>query len=129
MKKILVLSLSLGFLLSSCFIARRVTSEIVLQPKTNITYKHTTLDKVSKAIEEVAIKYNWTIVDQKPSSTTLKLNTRDHEAVVEIKYSTNEYQILYVSSVNLHYNPEKNTIHYNYNKWVRTLNTRIYKAL
>ena len=58
-----------------------------------------------------------------------QIDGRDHEAVVEVKYTTDMYQILYVSSVNLHYDPSKHTIHYNYNKWVRTLNAYIYKKL
>ncbi len=48
-----------------------------------------------------------------------------HLAQIAIPFSPTNYSLLYVSSDNLDYNPRKNTIHRNYNKWVLKLSRTI----
>jgi hypothetical protein len=48
-----------------------------------------------------------------------------HRAEVEIFYDFNKYSIMYKSSHNLDYNPKKETIHRNYNRWVLNLQNAI----
>jgi hypothetical protein len=44
---------------------------------------------------------------------------------VLIPYTTKNYSILYKDSSNLRYDPEKRTIHVNYQKWIERLDNEI----
>lgn len=58
-----------------------------------------------------------------------KLGYDEKAAIVEITYSTSSYHIEYSRTVELLYNEQKNTVHKNYNKWVRELNAAIQREL
>lgn len=50
-------------------------------------------------------------------------------AIANIHYSRDSYYVEYKSSVMMDYNETRNTIHKDYNKWVRQLDTAIQKEL
>lgn len=51
------------------------------------------------------------------------LDLRSHQAIVEIPFDTQRFQIRYVASTNLDY--DGSTIHRNYNSWVQNLQSAI----
>jgi len=56
-----------------------------------------------------------------------------HLAQIAIPFDSSTFSLLYVSSENLDYDPDRNTIHRNYNKWVlklsRTINQKFSAGL
>lgn len=81
--------------------------------------------KVQKAIKSAGAELGWVITDVKPGLMRGSLHLRGHTAVVDIPYTDSTYSIKYVSSTNLKYDAEKNTIHSNYNSWVQNLQNAI----
>lgn len=54
---------------------------------------------------------------------------RSHSAKVKIEYNETSYKINYLSSINLEYNEEENTIKSNYNGWISNLRNAINNRL
>lgn len=52
-----------------------------------------------------------------------------HRAKVQIHYDLNRYSIIYKNSQHLDYDPRRQTIHRNYNRWVVNLQSSIDKRL
>ena len=77
-------------------------------------------DDVKKGIMRAGGTLGWKMNDDAPGKITGTLNVRNHTAVVEIPYSTKSYSINYKSSVNLNEEGGQ-TIHNNYNGWVKNL--------
>jgi len=84
-----------------------------------------TEDKVAKAIIKACASLGWVCTISAPGEIKGRLNLRSHQADVRIPYSRDKYSIIYVSSENLRYDAEDNTIHRNYNNWVLNLQRRI----
>ncbi|MGE4499877.1 MAG: hypothetical protein AB7C96_05960 [Hydrogenovibrio sp.] len=84
-----------------------------------------TAEQVKKAIRTAGAGLGWIISDDGKGKLKGTLNLRTHQAVISIPYSAKEYSLIYQSSVDLNYNPEKGTIHKNYNSWIQNLNNRI----
>jgi hypothetical protein len=84
-----------------------------------------TAEKLSRAIIAACVKLGWVCQVASPGEITGRLNLRSHEANVRITYTAEKYSIYYVSSTNLRYNAEENTIHRNYNNWVLNLQRHI----
>ena len=77
-------------------------------------------DDVKKAIMRAGGTLGWKMNDDAPGKISGTLNVRTHTAVVEIPYSPKSYSINYKSSVNLNEEGGQ-TIHNNYNGWVKNL--------
>jgi hypothetical protein len=88
-----------------------------------------TLNEVTKAIVAAGAKHGWAMQVVKPGSIVATLILRGHVAVVDIPYTTKSYSIIYKSSENLNYNKESNSIHSNYNAWIRNLHVSIQRNL
>ncbi len=84
-----------------------------------------TLTEVSKIIQSAGNSLGWAMKETKPGLIVGTLYLRDHEANVEIPFTTTSYSIRYVSSKNLKFDASKRTIHSNYNGWVTNLDNRI----
>ncbi|MDR9499681.1 MAG: hypothetical protein RI556_10940 [Hydrogenovibrio sp.] len=82
-------------------------------------------EEVKGAIKRAGVGLGWIMTEQGEDTLQGTLNLRSHQAVVNIPYSAKEYSIVYHSSVELDYDPEKKTIHSNYNGWIQNLNNRI----
>ena len=88
--------------------------------------KSTTLNDVYKAIKRAGYKRGWRVTKVKDGLAKAYIDVRaKHQATVMIKYDLKSYSIEYKSSNNLKYDAENNTIHKNYNSWVRNLDRDI----
>lgn len=86
-----------------------------------------TLATVEQAIIRAGNGLGWQMKIEKPGLIVGTLLLRDHQAVVDIPFSTSAYSIVYRSSVNLDQNGD--SIHRNYNGWVQNLDKAIRKNL
>ena len=82
-------------------------------------------DNIYKAIKKAGVGLGWIISKTGKGEAKGVLNVRSHQAVVKITYNKKDFSIHYVSSKNLNYNAEKNTIHSNYNGWIQNLERAI----
>ena len=87
--------------------------------------KPLTLDQVQKAIIDAGIKQTWIMTPVKAGEMVGEFNVQSHQIHVLIPYTTKHYSILYKDSSNLRYDPEKRTIHVNYQKWIERLDSEI----
>ncbi len=126
MKKILSL---LGILFFVLFIITGCGKGSIVQNIDNSNYidaKNITMAKVEKAITKGAIRKGWTTKKIKTGLLESKVNVRGkHFVMVNIAYNTKGYKIIYKDSQNMNYNPQDNTIHPNYNKWIGNLERNI----
>jgi len=92
---------------------------------------------IAAAIRTAADLEGWDIVGESPGSMTARLRIRKHTATVFIQYNESDYQIDYLDSHNLDFEPDDlrksqpgkrklkiikgPRIHDNYNVWVRDL--------
>jgi len=84
------------------------------------------MKQIETAIKKGALRKNWSVKKVKEGLLTATINVRGrHIAVVSIPYTTKGYKIDYKDSQGLKYDPSSNTIHKNYNKWVRNLERNI----
>ena len=81
--------------------------------------------KMQRAILHAGNSLGWQMSRIRKGLIRGKLILRSHVATVNIYYSGSRYSIKYVKSANLKYNPEKGTIHSNYNGWIRNLESAI----
>lgn len=82
-------------------------------------------EAIVKAIAKAGASLGWSITKIKDGELEGRLNIRAHMALITIKYDQKQYVIEYKDSVNLRYDPENNTIHKNYNGWIRNLEKAI----
>ncbi len=102
----------------------------------NIEHKNIALNDeqvLSKAIIKGAIRRKWEITESAQGIIKAELNIRSHWVKVEILYGKDYYAILYNDSKNLGYKEKSQTIHPNYNRWIkyleRSINTAIAESL
>ena len=110
----------------------RSTSMIELGRQTPVTVeaKPMTVDAMRKAIIAGGSVHGWKPIGDQPGVLTLVANSAAHQAVVDVAYDAQGWQINYKSSANLNYehSDKKTTIHPKYNKWVEELNNEIRRA-
>ncbi|MEN8303754.1 MAG: hypothetical protein ABFQ64_06775 [Campylobacterota bacterium] len=87
--------------------------------------KAVTQDDVFRAIAKAAGGLGWMIRKQGDGVAEVTLLVRDHKAVATINYTATDYSITYKSSSNLKYNESEQTIHKNYNGWIKNLDNSI----
>ncbi len=89
-----------------------------------------TTRQVQSMIMESCIAKGWTPAIKRKGVISASITIRGkHYAEVEIPFTANSYSILYVSSENLDYNEERQSIHRNYNNWVLNLAASIDRTL
>ena len=83
-----------------------------------------------KAILAGGAVHSWKPVGDQPGVLTLEADSGQHQAVVDVAYDAQGWQITYKSSANLNYehSDKKTSIHPKYNKWIEDLNTEIRRA-
>jgi hypothetical protein len=89
------------------------------------TKQSTTDDQLFKAIKLAGLNLGWQVSKVKPGLAQAQIFLRDHMALVEIPYTKEDFSIIYKDSTNLNYDPEKGTIHKNYNGWIQNLRSAI----
>lgn len=83
-------------------------------------------EDVRAMIIKGCVTRRWSAVMDGDGMIRATLNVKNkHVAEVEIPYTANVYSVIYVSSKNLDYDPERQRIHRNYNNWVLKLSRTI----
>ena len=82
-----------------------------------------TMDNVRDAILRAGSKLGWQMTPAAPGVVDGRLNLRDHVAMIDVKYDTQSFSIVYRDSTNLDY--RNGQIHRNYNGWIENLNREI----
>lgn len=118
----LISLLFVAILLAGC--GKGVSIQNIMTPvdKTNAS-------NVYKAIKVAGSSLGWKITKVAEGNAIGELALRSHIAIVEIPYSAREYSIIYKDSRNLKYDASKQTIHRNYNVWVKRLDGLIQSNL
>lgn len=88
-----------------------------------------TMDEIEQAIEDAASERGWEVTKEAEGHLLGVLHIRDHRADVDIVYDESSFSIEYRDSSNLGYDAERDTIHRNYNNWVRNLENDIHARL
>jgi len=122
MKKMLILS-TLLLTLSLIFTGCNTTG--IYNVKQHKVSGQKSSANVYRAINAAGTSLGWRISKVKPGVAQGKIALRDHMAVVRIDYSNSYYAIRYIRSQNLKYDPNKGTIHKNYNGWIHNLENAI----
>jgi hypothetical protein len=86
-----------------------------------------TLDEIGVAIQRAGTSLGWLMESIQPGHIQGTLQVRTHRATVSIRFNTTAYSIQYKASNNLGYDGE--TIHPNYNGWIKRLNTAIHSEM
>lgn len=89
----------------------------------NIEKAPLTMIDIEGAIVKAGAGLGWNMRPVKPGLIVATLNIRAHQAVADITYDLNDYNIDYSSSINLKYSGTK--IHSNYNRWIQNLSKAI----
>ncbi|NCC04387.1 MAG: hypothetical protein EOM37_10170 [Proteobacteria bacterium] len=87
------------------------------------------MQKIGDAIIKAGTNLGWKMSQKEAGQIIGKLYVRTHRAEVKIIYNHKNYNILYDNSSNLKYNPEKSTIHRQYNNWVKNLDVAIQREI
>ncbi|NQZ09647.1 MAG: hypothetical protein HRT35_21055 [Algicola sp.] len=84
-----------------------------------------TLSQIEPSIVAALSYKNWQIRSQQPGEIVARIDVRQHSATVSIRYDQKSFSIKYVKSEQLEYRAKQNSIHRNYNKWVKLLEKEI----
>jgi hypothetical protein len=114
------LLVSMAVLASPAFAGKPVLN-IDNAPVTSTSGKTPPLEAVQKAILVGLTTKGWTGTVVKPGDIKANIAVRTHTAEIEVTYDATHYSIRYVNSTNLDYDAGKNTIHRNYNNWIKSL--------
>ena len=121
MRKIILMGLAV-IMLGGCATptpVRNISAEPVVAP----AGRAVSLDEVGKAILRAGGTLGWQMKLVEPGYIVGTLKLRSHVAVVDIRYTTKNYNITYKDSTNLNY--DGTNIHNNYNGWISNLDRAI----
>ncbi len=90
---------------------------------------HPDMQKIGDAIIKAGTGLGWRMSKNEDGVIVGKLYVRTHMAGVKIIYNHKNYNILYDNSINLKYNPEKSTVHRQYNNWINNLDIAIQREI
>ncbi|MGY3857467.1 MULTISPECIES: hypothetical protein [Aeromonas] len=113
-----------GLVLGALLLAACSTSKPIQNLPANQVTFNLSEEQVANAIVNGGISKGWVMKKEQPGLIRGQLNVRQHQAVINIPYSTHDYSINYVSSVNLD-DDGKGAIHRSYNRWILGLNQAI----
>lgn len=83
------------------------------------------LTDVERAIIRAGASRGWQMRKVAPGHIVAQLPVRTHTAIADVTFTKKEFSIRYKDSSNLKYDSSTNTIHSNYNSWVRNLQNAI----
>ena len=121
MRKIILLGLAV-IMLAGCATptpVRNISAEPVVAP----AGRAVSLDEVGKAILRAGGTLGWQMKQVEPGYILGTLKLRSHIAVVDVRYTTQNYSVTYKDSTNLNY--DGTNIHNNYNGWISNLDRAI----
>jgi len=119
---------SLSLVLAGCFGRDQAVYQVEQRPMPTLA-SNLTMAEVQRAIIKAGARRKWVMKQVGPGHMTATLNLRQHEAVVDIRYSRELFNITYKSSQVLRYDPNLKTIHRKYNSWIKHLEGDIVNAL
>ncbi len=122
----IVLMLMVTLLFAGC---RTAPIYNVTDAPVNVDIKAYSAADVKKAIIRAGAALGWQIKESEPGKLVGTLHLRKHMAKITIPYSKEGYSLLYSTSNELNYNPEKGEIHKNYNGWIQNLDRAIQSNL
>jgi type IV pilus biogenesis protein CpaD/CtpE len=105
----------------------RPIRNVSAEPVVVTTGKTATPDGVRDAIMRAGAGLGWSMRPAGPGVVNGTLNLRTHSAEVEVRYTTQSYDIVYKNSTNL--DAANGQIHKNYNGWIENLNNAIHREL
>jgi len=120
--KISAIVLAVAFIATGCRTSPilNVPNQAIIAPNDKVT-----MNDIYKAIARAGASLGWNMEKKSDGVILATLNLRGHQAVVIIKYTTENYSIMYKSSKNLKYDAVDQTIHSNYNGWIQNLEKAI----
>jgi hypothetical protein len=113
--------LSLMFVLIAIGGCRSVTVAEVKDEPFFAASKNADLNQVTQKILEVGHRRKFSMNVIAPGHIEAVYAKRDVRAVMDIKYTTEHFSIIYKDSSGLKYNPAEHTISSHYNTWVKNL--------
>ena len=84
-----------------------------------------TTAQVEDAIKRAGASLGWQMKQVAPGHIVATLPIRSHVAVADVFYTNKDFSINYKDSTNLRYDKADDTIHSNYNSWIRNLQNAI----
>lgn len=116
------IGLALGFCSALLLVGCGTSAPIVVASHSLSHAQHASQDSVQKAIYSALKRRGWQLQSDNGWQIRASYNKQNRHIVnVKIHYTANSYQIEHASSQGMKYNPKKNTIHRNYNRWVANL--------
>lgn len=116
----LAIVVTLALLLVGC---RTAPVYNVADAPVNTTSSNVALEDMEKAITRAGVGLGWQMKPVEPGHTIGTLYLRSHMAQVDIRYNQQSYSITYKDSSELNYDGE--SIHSNYNGWIKNLDNQI----
>lgn len=128
-KLLTVLALGCMFVLTGCFTSSGPKYTVDMEANTVTLDNAIGTDKMAEAIATAAEKREWIVTKKEPGRIELYQDIRGkHEVTVAVSYTGNSFNVSYVSSKNLKYDPATRGIHGKYLNWVRVLKREIRAA-
>lgn len=119
---------SLSLVLAGCFGREQPIYQVEQRPMPTLA-ENLTMDEIKQVMITAGARRKWVIREEAPGHLVGTLAIRKHQAVVDIRYNKELYNITYRSSQTLRYNAELKTIHRQYNSWVIKLERDLINAL
>lgn len=119
---------SLSLVLAGCFGREQPIYQVEQRPMPTLA-ANLTMTEIKQAIVKAGARRKWVMEDAGPGHVIGTLNLRKHQAVVDIRYSRELFNITYKSSQVLRYDPNLKVIHRKYNSWIKHLEGDIVNAL
>ncbi len=112
--------LMLTLVLAGCSTSQRLYNVTQAVVPTNQT-----TDSTADAIKKALSYKRWDVLSEEPGKIMARVKVRQHEATIAITYTEKTFSIKHVDSYLLDHNSGRNTIHRNYNKWIKLLKDEI----
>lgn len=119
----------LGLMFALSFATIGCTSKPILNVTGTPIVGKKSMKEIGETIERTLLTSNWSVDESKPGKITASLKRRSHVAKIQISYTDKSFDINHLESSGLDYDPDSNTIHRNYNRWIANLKQNLLKVL
>lgn len=118
--KNLLITAALVLTLTACS-----TSHPIYNAQSSVPVENISKQELKKSIVKAILFKRWRVLSETDNTIVAGINVRKHYAEVTITYDESNFTINYRDSNTLDYNPQRGTIHRNYNKWITLLENEI----
>ena len=84
-----------------------------------------TFEQVEQSVLTALTSRGWQIVSRSEGAVEAQYARRDFSVNIRVSYTASTFSVIYLDSVGLRYDPEDQTIHRNYNRWISNLRVDI----